>query len=988
MRFRDLKISTRLIGGFIAMLVLVIALGVVSYRQANMIFQQTETIYNHPLQVRKAIGKLEVDILKMRLGTRDLMLASTDAEKQMAIQFIELSGYDAQKQFKILDIQYLGPPSDIEEAQKAFYLWNSARQENIKLAAAGEIEQVKEKVKPTSTIGILRDNMLARIKTIDDYASRKVDSLFAESIYLKKALNTQLALLVIAIILIAFAINYYFIRSIRMPIMELTHAAQSFRDGKMDARSKLNSKNEFGVLARSFNDLVESIQINADLSERASSLVGSMLIEENATKFFHAIFPTLSAHTNSQIAAVYLLSEDKKTFEYFESIGMDNKLKKSFDVESFEGEFGAVLASHKIEIVKNIPKDTVYVYQTVSGEIVPREIISIPILSGNEVIAVISLASVRKYSPHSIQLIENIYYTLNARIEGVLAFRKMKSFSEKLEIQNIRLETQKTELEAQSAVLNEQNRELEMQKNELNEATRLKSSFLSNMSHELRTPLNSVIALTGVLNRRLATKIPPDEYGYLEVIERNGKHLLSLINDILDISRIEAGYAEIEISRFSPHNLIAEIVTMIHPQAELKNIELLHKAGDKNILVVSDIDKCRHILQNLIANAVKFTPKGKVEITAQQKDDTINITVTDTGIGISRKHIAHIFDEFRQADGSTSRRYGGTGLGLAIAKKYANLLGGTVTVQSKEDQGSAFTLTLPLKYNAKTAISEAENKPAREIPTQIPSLNAKVWNNNILLVEDSEPAIIQLKDFLEGSGYTIWVARNGEEALSIISQKIPDAIILDLMMPVVDGFEVLKTIREAELTAHIPVLILTAKQITKEELKVLKRNNIHQLIQKGDVNREELLSSLASLVPPRKVEPEKPEREIQPIHGKPIVLVVEDNPDNMITVKAILSDNFTIIEAMDGKQGVLLAQKHTPHIILMDISLPGMNGIEAFKAIRKISLLAHIPIIALTASAMNSDREKIVSSGFDAYIPKPIEENVFFQTINKVLYGR
>jgi len=211
---------------------------------------------------------------------------------------------------------------------------------------------------------------------------------------------------------------------------------------------------------------------------------------------------------------------------------------------------------------------------------------------------------------------------------------------------------------------------------------------------------------------------------------------------------------------------------------------------------------------------------------------------------------------------------------------------------------------------------------------------------------------------------------------------------LDLMMPEMDGFEVLKTIRNAEPTASIPVLILTAKHITKEDLKMLKRNNVHQLIQKGDVNRVELLNSVASLVFTENAEVIKQENKIQEIVGKPIILLVEDNLDNMLTVKAILEDKYTLLEAEDGTQGILLAKKHLPHLILLDISLPGMDGIEVFNIIRNVGQLSHVPIVALTASAMAMDRATILAHGFDGYISKPIDEKVFFNTINKVLYGK
>lgn len=993
MRFRDIKISTRLIGGFALMLVLVVMLGVVSYRQADLISGQTKTMYNELLQVRGAIGRLDADILQMRLGTRDLMLATTDREKQKAMENIEMAAYDAKKQFETLDSKYPGPKSDVAAAESAFQVWNTARQQNISLALQGKVEEVKLSILSTGKIGALRDDMIRRIKQMDEDATRRADSIYDDSLLLKKTLNSQLLWLVIAIILVAIFINYYFIRSIRKPIKELIGTARRFQDGDMDARSILDSANEFGILARAFNSMVERIQLNADLHQKVARLSESMLSEEDMRSFFRVLLPTLAGQTNSQMAAVYLLNDDKTHYEHFESIGISgDATKHSFSVDGYEGEFGSVLLSREIQRIQSIPIDTRFVFHTVSGRIVPREIISMPVLVGTEIVAIISLASVRKYTEVSNQLLNYIQANLNARVEAVLTYRKMKEFSKKLETQNAALETQKTELEAQkneleaqSAELNDQNRELEMQKKQLHEASRLKSNFLSNMSHELRTPLNSVIALSGVLSRRLATLIPADEYGYLEVIERNGKHLLSLINDILDISRIEAGYVEVEVSKFNPGDLAAEIVTMIHPQAEVKNIQLEYIASERRINMESDMEKCRHILQNLVANAVKFTSKGKVDVSIRQTGDNVHFIVNDTGIGISDKHLAHIFDEFRQADGSTSRRFGGTGLGLAIAKKYANLLGGIVSVKSEVDKGSTFTLTLPLKYNAGNVINiDEEERPLKKaVPQRIHPKTS--GGNDILLVEDSEPAIIQLKDFLESSGgYGIRVARDGKEALSVISKKIPDAIILDLMMPGVDGFQVLKSIREDEITAHIPVLVLTAKQITTDELKLLRRNNIHQLIQKGDVNRDELLQSLAGLVKKNGIQPAA---SVRPIQGKPVLLVVEDDADNMITVKALLDDNYSVITASDGDEALRQAQHHQPHVILMDISLPGRNGIDTMKAIRRNAGLADIPVIALTANVLDSDMNAILSTGFYGLITKPIARDVFFQTINKALYG-
>jgi CheY-like chemotaxis protein len=208
-------------------------------------------------------------------------------------------------------------------------------------------------------------------------------------------------------------------------------------------------------------------------------------------------------------------------------------------------------------------------------------------------------------------------------------------------------------------------------------------------------------------------------------------------------------------------------------------------------------------------------------------------------------------------------------------------------------------------------------------------------------------------------------------------------VILDLMMPEVDGFEVLRCIREKTIYKNLPVIILTAKYVTKEELSFLKNNNIHQLIQKGDINKNQLLKAVASMVYNATDEKEQAKACPAPIVGTPIILVVEDNPDNMLTIKALLSEKYKVIEAEDGKTGIEKACQYHPNLILMDIALPGINGIEALKEIRKDDNLRHLPVIAVSASAMKGDRESLMSYGFDGYISKPIDDKQFSKIIDE-----
>ncbi len=851
MKIRDLKIGSQLLSGFAIILFLVSSIGIISYVQNTWIHEQSRLLYNHPLQVRRAVGALTTDIHLMRLGTRDLMLAANMKEEREALQLIEENAADASRQFEIINRLYLGPKEDVEAAQKAFIAWKTARDVNTTLAIDKDINTVKESITKNGDVGKLREEMLEKIQVIDNYAQNKATTIFTESEKHKDLVFTELIGLIVIIIIATLIVYVTLLRNIRKPLVMLTKITRRFDHGDMSARCHFTSKNEIGELSKSFNTLAENLQITNDLNVKTALLADMMLIEDDVKEFFRVTLQILMEDTESEMAAVYLLSENKQDFVHLISIGLAERARKSFSAVYHEGEFGSVLTTKRIQHIKNIPEDTRYIFKTTGGNVVPKEIITIPILSGNEVIAIISLANIHPYSEPAIQLINKIHLTYCARVDKILTYEKIKSFSESLSAQNRELEEQKRELSKQSAELTEQNRELEIQKKMLHEANNLKTSFLSNMSHELRTPLNSVIALSGVLNRKLADKIPQEEYSYLEVIERNGRNLLALINNILDIARIESGREEIELTEFNLCDSVTEIITLLHPQAAEKNIQINKAGGDCETRITSDENKLKHILQNLLSNAVKFTEQGEITISLKKSIDEVAVTISDTGIGIKAEQISHIFDEFRQADESTSRRFGGTGLGLSIAKKYANLLGGTISVKSEPGVGSSFTLTLPLYYTGEYFEETPEVDVyyhANQNGNIDRTLRSAKDSRTVLLIEDNIPAVIQMKDILEESGYMVIAARDGQEGLDTLNHILPDAIILDLMMPGMDGFHVLETMRNDERSVDIPVLILTAKHITKEELSFLKQNHIHQLIQKGDVKRDDLLKTVSEMV--------------------------------------------------------------------------------------------------------------------------------------------
>jgi signal transduction histidine kinase/CheY-like chemotaxis protein len=999
MRLRDVKIGLQLQIGLSAILVLVAILGVTAWVQSDGLWQATKGLYDHPLTVRRALGELKIDILSIHWGAEELLLAESEEERERIIEIIDFREANAAKQFDILYESYLGPRKDIDDVNHTFLQCKADRDEMIRLLRAGEASEA-------SAIGIHEagglgathtGEAMSQIEAMSDFAADKSDQFYEDAQAQREVLLLRLWVVLGAIVVLLFTVGYLLTRAIRDPLTELTSVTEQYRLGNLDARSRYLSASEFGILAGTFNDLAGTVQTELQAQESVIRVADVIREEEELHDFCRALLTALLETTGSQVGAVYLLNAQGTDFEHLESIGLVGGGRASFSATGREGEFGAALATHQIQHITDIPAGSRFAFATVSGEFQPRDILTIPILSGQDVVAMVTLAGIRNYPAPALRLVDDVWGVLTARLNSVLLLQEVRDSAEKLEGQNRELDVQRRELVAQTAELREQNVELELQKTQLDEANRLKSTFLSNMSHELRTPLNSVIALAGVLSRRLRDAIPEEEYGYLDVIERNGRHLLDLINDVLDLSRIEAGKEELSLSRFSIRQLTGEVVAMIEPQAVEQGISLLSHVGDDLPLIYSDMSKCRHILQNIAGNAVKFTEEGSVEISATVVDDTFHIAVTDTGIGIASDQLRYIFDEFRQADESTSRKYGGTGLGLSIARKYATLLRGSIAVESTPGEGSTFILRLPLTITAQSAEGPPQEWAAQTTsvePVEHPAAPAgrgpaAETGYSILVVEDSEPAIIQITDILTEQGYRVRAARNGWEALEEIGRSRPDAMILDLMMPEVDGFQVLRAIRSAERTAHIPVLILTAKHASREELSFLQGNHIHQVIQKGAISRRDLLAAINRMVSPlREEQAPAPIPVRQRASGRPVILVVEDNPDNMITARALLQDTYTIIEAGDGRAAVEQARAHIPDLILMDISLPTMDGIKALGALRRDSALRHIPVIALTVSAMMGNREEILAYGFDAYVSKPIIGGVLEQTIKEKLDGQ
>jgi signal transduction histidine kinase/CheY-like chemotaxis protein/HAMP domain-containing protein len=1044
MKLKNLKIGAQLRIGMGAILVFVAILGATAWFEADSLWQDTRRLYEHPHTVRNALDKLTIDIRSVLQGMRDLALAENEQKRQSLIQGIDTADADAARQFDILYDRYLGDRKDIDDARNAFVQWKSIRAETIRLLRAGNVTEAANRAQSRGVDGVHVEILRGHVQKIRDFANKKADQLYQNAQQNKDDLIRQLGMVFSAILLLTLGVGYILLKNIKTPLKELTAAVEQFRQGKLDARSGYASANEIGVLADSFNRMVESLAFQMELREINQEISDILTAANDLPEFRKNLLKKLVEITDSQLGAYFLLNQRDNIFEPFTSIGVNPELLHPFDASALDGELGMVLTTKSINHIKDLPEDTVFRFRTFTGTILPKEIISIPIVIDDVVLGVASVASIKPYSSKAIAilgqpwslLVSAVFANLRANDQTSRLAKELREINQELQAQQEELEAQAEELRKQSEELQGQNVELEQQRLVVEEASRLKSQFLSNMSHELRTPLNSVMALSRVLMMQARTKLSAEEVNYLEIIERNGKNLLTLINDILDLSKIEAGRMDVNPTLFSLRLTLENIVESITPIVGEKNIEINHDIPEDLPFIESDEIRVNQILQNLIGNAVKFTDAGNVTVSVKSDQGKVFVRIADTGIGIAANDLPCIFDEFRQVDGTSARRHEGTGLGLAIARKAARMLGGDIAVQSAPGKGSTFTLTLPLIWQGTVPVFDpivirqpSSVKSKRKtilVVDDEPEMAAMISNfpPRILLVEDNEAALIQVKAVLESAGYVADVARGGQEAFDYVSHTIPDGIVLDLMMPEIDGFAVLEKIRSTESTAKIPVLILTAKDLTPEDFKRLSANHVQQLVQKGDVDRESLLFKVRSMLGTRSgtraglygsadgiteshefmrrrgdLTPGSFDRrkatgaspDVTSAKAKaaetPIILIVEDNPDNMTTIKAVLQNRYRIMEATDGEEGLRMAAEVMPELIILDMALPKMDGFTVVRHLKDNMELNPIPVIAMTARVMKGDREKILDSGCDDYIAKPIDPESFLKKIGEWLKG-
>ena len=871
-------------------------------------------------------------------------------------------------------------------------------------------------------------------------------------------LSKSLWIVSIALLFVFVAILIFITRKIIVNPLdkfqnELLHFFEFLKGKTLDVHMlKISSNDEIGRMASSINDGIlimkddfEHKKDEAWIKDGINKLNNKLAQSSDLKDVTYNAIHFMCTHLNAGLGVMFVVDSDKKILQEYASFAHVHRDSLANKYEFGEGIVGQVALQKSPILLTQNNEEKIIIKDALQSKDALNTY-TYPLLYQNNLFGVMEVASVNIFSKIQIEFLNASSKVIataistsmqNTQVKKLLkdtelanielqenqakleeANTNMEEQQQKLEIINANMEEQQQQLEEANANMEEQQQQLQISEqnlkiqneslqiaqketeekaNELEMSNKYKSEFLANMSHELRTPLNAIILLSQLLSKNKKENLNKDDVKKAQTIFTSGNELLRLINDILDLSKVESGKMEVIVDHFHSSDFLKNIENLFESSASEKNIEFKVIDNYQDI-IHSDSNKISQIIRNLISNSLKFTKDGSITLEISKgENDSVVISVSDTGIGIPLKKQEQIFQAFTQADGSTSRKYGGTGLGLSISKELSHLLGGQITLQSEENKGSKFEIVLPsLDENTKENTQRVEKIIPKEFV-----IDKKVITNSTLIPHDDRNVITDKPMMLIIDDDVIFadivyenikkhkhlgvIAHNAQDGLNLIAKHNISAIMLDLTLPDIDGIEVLKELKANDKTKNIPIYIISSKDRDDTLLKMGAIGYGQKPLVENDI--ENVLSELESFIQNHKTI-NNTENDTITANDLDLsdltVMVVDDDIKNIFVLDSALSEyDINVKTAYNGKEAIdKLKNDDSVDLILMDIMMPVMNGYEAIEAIRADEKLSHIPIIAVTAKAMKEDKDKCMNLGADDFVSKPINMDALIKLID------
>ncbi len=753
-------------------------------------------------------------------------------------------------------------------------------------------------------------------------------------------------------------IAYLFGGRITRPLAKLAAASQRISEGDMNVTVEVWHANDaIGILTRAFNLMASKLResyahLERKVAERTQALevINTKLKKQQEFNLAYNEIVTMinalagterllsdglskiASFSDSHVGILYRYDENECLLKACAGYAVGNNAAQRESFGLGIGIPGQVAREKRRIIVKDIPEDTLFKVKDGLGEYMPKSICSFPLILQDRLLGVIVLASLKDYSQEKIEFVDTMSRQMAVAISNLESYQTVQRQAEELQRQGEELAMQNEELSSQADELRAQQHALEEKNHEVERANQAKSEFLANMSHELRTPLNSIIGFSEVLEDQIFGQLNETQKKYVHNINTSGMHLLQLINDVLDLSKVEAGKMSLQYEDFPIAAALHDIKTAMRNELDKKNLSFDMEIDERLASINADKQKVRQIMLNLLSNAVKFTPQGgKIKVSARDIDGSAQISVTDTGIGIRPEDIKRIFARFQQIDSKTAREYPGTGLGLALTRKFVEMHGGKIWMESEFGKGSTFTFTIPLRPKSNTFQKEATHSAVLENGNKCPM---------ILVVEDDQKSSELLHGYLTNEGYKVATACNGKEAIGKAKELKPMAITLNVNLAGESGWKALEKLKEIPETKDIPVIVVS---MIEERDRGFSLGAVDFLVK--PITREQLVQTL-----------KRHGLTVRPETGPVNILVIDDEPKTVELVAAVLeAEGYCVQKAYSGQEGVELATRQGYDLIILDLMMPKIDGFDVVEELRRHAGSKDIPIIIATAKDLTEE---------------------------------